>query len=130
MAITLVRGRQDAMWAEVSFTFANLTEATLETAVVLPGGSTVVGGELVVTTAWDSATSATGTIGDAASNTRYGNAINMKTLGRTALTLTGFKNLVRTLVGVKVTNVGTPTVGAATLRVQYTVEGRAVELVT
>lgn len=114
--------------AEVSFTFANLTEATLDNAVNLPAGSVVVGGELIVTTAWDSATSATGTIGDAASNTRYGSAINMKTAARTALTLTGFKNTVKTPLGVKVTNVGAPTVGAATLRVFYTIENRAIEV--
>lgn len=128
MAITLVKGRQSSLWAEVSFTFANLTEATLDNAVNLPAGSVVIGGELIVTTAWDSATSATGTIGDAASNTRYGTGINMKTAARTALTLTGFRNTVKTPLGIKVTNVGAPTTGAATLRVEYTIENRAVEL--
>ena len=128
MAITLVRGRQDILVAEVSFTFASLAAATFEPAANLPAGSVVVGGDLIVTTAWDSATSATGTVGDAASNNRYGAAINMKTLGRTALTLTGFRNTVKTVVGVVVTNVGTPTVGAATLRVFYTIGDRALEL--
>lgn len=56
-----------------------------------PPGSQVIGGDIVVGTAFNTTGSDTLSIGDADVANRYANAVNLKSAARTALTVTGFK---------------------------------------
>ena len=59
MAITKQAGRQWPLVGKAEFAFGDLTDATAVEAVDLPYGAIVTGGMLVITTAFDSATSDT-----------------------------------------------------------------------
>lgn len=127
MTITKNTGRQEVVSAYVEFTFAAIpTTATAYPALDLPVGAIVVGGDLTVTTAWDTGTTATLAIGDATVSNRYLAATDLKTAARTALVPTGFThtsvdNVLKGLTAL----VGTAaTAGAARLRVDYIVKGR------
>lgn len=129
MAITKNSGRQEVVSAYVDFTYADIpTTATAYAALDLPINAIVIGGDLVITTAWDTGTSATLDIGDAVDDDRYtASAVDLKTAGRTALTLTGFthssaNNGIKALTALAGT---AATAGAARLTVQYVVKGRA-----
>lgn len=127
MAITKLSGRQQPIEAWVDFTYADIpTTATVYDAIDLPVNAIVVGGDLVVTTAWNTATTATLSIGDVTTATRYGTTIDLKTAARTALTITGFTHTaVENLIKATTAFVGTAaTAGAARLRVAYIVKGR------
>lgn len=91
----------------------------------LPQNAIVTGGDLTVTTAWNSTTN-TFTLGDAGSANRYANAVDLKTLARTALTLTGYKHTVGEWLKANLALTGgAPTAGAARLRLTYIVQGRS-----
>lgn len=128
MPITKNTGRQEVIAATVDFTYADVpTTATVYEALNLPANAVVVGGDFVVTTAWNTGTTATIDIGDVTTGNRYGNDIDLKTAARTALTLTGF-TVTNTQKTVNVTPAlaGTAaTAGAARLTVLYVVKGRA-----
>ena len=96
-------------------------------AIPLPPNANVIGGEIVVETAWATSTAATISVGDSASANRYANSVDLKTAARTALTITGFRGAgenVRVAVNATVANA---TAGKATLRVMYTIQGRGNE---
>lgn len=96
-------------------------------AIPLPPNANVIGGEIVVETAYATSTAATISVGDSASTTRYANAVDLKTAARTALTLTGFRGAgenIRLTVNATVANA---TAGKATVRVLYTVQNRSNE---
>lgn len=102
-------------------------QALVFDAINLPPNANVIGGEVVVETAWATSTAATLSVGDSASANRYANAVDLKAAARTALTLTGFRGAgenVRVAVNATVANA---TAGKATLRVMYTVQNRANE---
>ena len=125
MPILKNSSRQELITAFVDFTYADIpTNAAVYDALDLPANAIVSGGDLVVTTAWNS-TTATLSVGDASSATRYTPAVDLKTAGRTALTLTGFThtNTEKVLKGTNAIT-GTATAGAARLTVQYYVKGR------
>lgn len=97
-------------------------------AIPLPPNANVIGGELVVETAFAGPTVATLSVGDSASATRYASTVDLKTAARTALTLTGFRGAgenIRLTMNVTVANA---TAGKATVRVLYTVQGRSQEV--
>jgi hypothetical protein len=97
-------------------------------ALGLPPNANVIGGELVVETAWATSTAATISVGDSGSATRYASAVDLKTAARTALTLTGFRGAgenIRLAVNATVANA---TAGKATVRVLYTVQNRSSEV--
>ena len=96
----------------------------------LPANATVIGGELVVETAYTGTTVATVSIGDSASATRYGSAINLMSAARTALTLTGFRGAGENLRLTFNLTVANATAGKATVRVLYTIQGRSNEVQT
>lgn len=128
MAITKNTARQEVIAAYVDFTFADApTTATIYDALKLPTNAVVVGGDLVVTTAWDTGTTATIDVGDVTSGNRYANDVNLKAAARTALTLTGFvTTTTQPVINVTPTLSGTAaTAGAARLTVLYVVKGRA-----
>ena len=126
MAISKNASRQELVTAFVDFTFADVpTTATSYEALDLPVNAVIVGGDLVVTTAWNS-TTATFQIGDATLASRYSGAVDLKSAARTALTPTGFVHTAteKALKGANIIT-GTATAGAARLSVQYYVKGRA-----
>lgn len=127
MAITKKSGRQEGLWAEVEFTYADLVSATPQTAIVVPPNAVIVGGELVISTAFNSATSDVIEVGDGGDDDRYtASDINVAAAGRTALTITGYRYTVQDTIDIKWTGVGTaPSAGAGTLRVQYLIKDRA-----
>lgn len=128
MAITKNSGRQEIVSAYVDFTFADIaTTATAYPALDLPVGAIVVGGDLTVTTAWDTGTTGVLDVGDTTTANRYLNDANLKVAARTALVPTGFTHTgVDNILKVVPALVGTAaTAGAARLRVDYIVKGRA-----
>jgi hypothetical protein len=128
MAVTKPSGRQDVLAAIAEFTYADYTSGTAEAIIALPSDAIVVGGHLVVTVAWDSATSATGTIGDTDDDDEYAAGIDMKSAALTALTPTGVKLGAGKNIVFKVTDVGAPGAGAARLVVEYVRDGRECEI--
>ena len=108
----------------------NFNQTTLVADIVpLPVGAVVIGGELVVNTVYGTAGTATASLGDSVSATRYASAVNLKAAARTALTLTGFPytaadNLRLTLA---LADSAGGNVGLVTLRVEYVIAGRANE---
>ena len=129
MAITKNGGRQYPLVAEVDFTFADLATGVVYPAIDIPGNAVVVGGELVITTAFNTGTSAALAIGDDIATTRYASAIDAKAAARTALTRTGYRYTAPNTIDIIATLVGTAaTAGAGTLRVQYVIKDRAQEV--
>jgi hypothetical protein len=127
MAITLNANRQEVISGYVDITYDQVpTTATVYAALKMPVNAIVVGGDLVVTTAWNTATTATVDIGDVTTGNRYANDVDLKTAARTALTLTGFTiTSTQPVINFTPTYVGTAaTAGAARLTVNYIVKGR------
>lgn len=98
----------------------------------LPVGGTIVGGEIIVETAYVGPTAATLSVGDAGSATRYASAVDIKTAARTALTLTGLRatdGAGDVILRVS-TTVAVATAGKVTVRILYTIQNRANEVQT
>lgn len=75
--------------AEVAF---NAAAGTVYDVINLPNNAIVVGGQVQVVTASNDATTATIDVGDSVDDDRYtATPVDMKTLGSTALTITGFQ---------------------------------------
>lgn len=97
-------------------------------AINLPANANVIGGEVIVETAYATSTAATISVGDSGSATRYANAVDLKTAARTALTLTGYRGSGENIRLAVNTTVAGATAGKATVRVLYTIQGRALEV--
>lgn len=137
------RGAQYPLLAEFTFNFddtaVDTVAGTTKTfgstygqslvfeAIPLPPNANVIGGEIIVETAYATSTAATISVGDSGSATRYANAVDLKTAARTALTLTGFRGSGENIRLAVNTTVANATAGKATVRVLYTVQGRANE---
>lgn len=91
----------------------------------LPINSQIVNIACDVLTAYDSATSATLTVGTAAGGTQYASGVNARTAGRTFPTFTAAQLAAMANTGATtpvvatVTSVGQPTVGQVRVTVQY-----------
>ena len=102
-------------------------DATLVQSVteVLPAGSQIINILCDVLTAFDSATSATLTVGTAAGGTQYASGVNAKTAGRTIPTFTAAQLAAMANIGnttsvvTTVTSVGQPTAGQVRITIQY-----------
>lgn len=131
MAITKLAGRQEVVsTSPVTLSYDTLSSdaAVAEGVVDLPANAIVVGGELIVDVVFNSTTSDVIDIGDGGNDDRYtSSAIDLTALGRTALTLTGYKYTVADAIDVEWTagSTGTATTGSARLIIQYVVDGRA-----
>lgn len=127
MSMTKTAARQSPIAAVFNIGFADPTAyGTFETPMEVPANAIVVGGDIAVTTAWNSATSAALSIGDAALATRYANAVDLKTAARTALTLTGYKHTVQEFLRFLAVQAGAAaTAGAARVTLLYLVDGKA-----
>jgi hypothetical protein len=96
----------------------------------LPPGAVLTGGAVIVETAYAGSTAATVSVGIAGSLTALANAVDMKTVARTALTLTS-PLLCNTGQSVRMTiayTVANATAGKVRVRLDYTVDGRANEV--
>lgn len=128
MPITRNSGRQNALRAYVPFTYVDFVSGVAQLAAELPGDTIVTGGELVITTAWNSATSDTMKVGDGVVTDRYKASINAAAVARTALVPTGFRNTEKDTVDITWTGAGAaPTQGAGFLSVEYIAINRATE---
>ncbi|WP_312836405.1 hypothetical protein [Comamonas sp.] len=121
-------GRQELIVASMLVGFGDpKAYGTAEAAIDLPGGAVIVGGDVTVLTAWNSATTATLKLGDVGDDDRYtATPIDLKTAGRTELTVTGYKTPTAQAINALFAQTGTAaTAGQARVTVQYFVEGRS-----
>lgn len=128
MPIKKNAGRQELISASLLINFNDPTAyGTAESAIDLPGGAILVGGDVTVLTAWNSATSATLKLGDTADDDRYtGTPIDLKTAGRTALTVTGWRHPIAESLKALLAQAGAAaTAGQARISIQYYVLGRS-----
>ena len=122
-------GRQYVLTGEIEIGFRNIEDTGVAVqAFKLPFGSQVVGGHLVVDQAWNTTGAATLSIGDPAVANRYGNAINLKTGARTALTVTGFVSDGAEIFVTPTLADGNANRGRARLVVEYIIKDRAHEV--
>jgi hypothetical protein len=128
MAITKDTGRQWPLVAKVSFDYTKIpTTATAYEALDLPPGASVIGGALIVDSPWLTVTTATLSVGDADAATRY---LTTADLEAAAGTYYPFVIATKGSKDVNVTYAFTgaaATAGAATLVVQYVLDGKANE---
>lgn len=127
MAITKNTARQELIVAYVDVALADLTSGTAFNAIDLPANAVVVGGDVVVTTAFNSGTSDVIIVGDVTTTNRYVASTTIAAAGRIAVVPTGF-TVTTTQPSVRLTwtAVGTAaTTGALRLMVTYYVKGRA-----
>lgn len=121
----------DEMETTAGITQAFLTAAGVYDAMLMPGSYQVIGGDITVVTASNDTGTATISIGDSGSATRYASAVNIKSAARTALTLTGAEltggeNIRMTLANAN----GDATAGTVRITVMYIVPGRTQEVQT
>lgn len=106
---------------------AGVATLTQNITFVLPKNARIVAFFIDVLTAYDSATSATLSIGSASAGTQYVSGVNAKTAGRAAPTLSAAQLLAasdittNTTVYATVTSVGQPTAGSVRVTVQYVI---------
>lgn len=139
---TKSRYTQDVRAAEFSWGFADTMVATTGVSkdfgaadlaarifevIDLPPGARVVGGQLTVTEAFDTAGYDV-IIGDSAVADRYMASTDVKGLGSTALLTPGFVNSAGLPVRVSVATDDVCTTGKAVLTVLYVIDGRANEV--
>ena len=125
MSITLDPNRQWVKKAWVTIPFSALTSGQAASAINMPPGAVITGGSVVVTTAFNSATSDALTVGDTTSATKYLSTDNIHTTGLTALVPTGYVSQGEDLQ-VTWTGVGAaPTAGSFTLGIDYYIQGEA-----
>ena len=122
-----VYGHADVLSVVVPFTYTDFTTAVVEAIAQLPAYAQVVGGDIVISTAFNYGTSAVLDIGDAADDDRYtATQINLNAAARTALTVTGYQYTAPTDIITTPTLAGTAaTAGAGRITILYTVEGRS-----
>lgn len=102
-------------------------------AIGMPLGSVVTGGEVIVEQAFVGPTAATLSVGITGSTTALANAVDLKTAGRTALTLNSTSQLLcnngQDIRATEAYTVANATAGKARLRVMFTLDGRADQVV-
>lgn len=94
--------------------------------IPLPPNAIVVGGDIIIETAFDTAGYDI-TVGDSASANRYLASTDLKALSRTALVPTGYRSLGENL-RVAFSSDDVCTTGKATIRVHYVISGRSTEV--
>lgn len=94
----------------------------------LPQGAVVLGGDVIVETAYVGPTAATLSVGDSGSATKYANAVSLLASARTALTIPAGVTSGLDVVGKLTLTVADATAGKVRVRIMYTIEGRANEV--
>lgn len=129
MPIKKNANRQDVLVALLDINFADPTAyGAAENAIELPVNAVVTGGDVVITTPFNSTTN-TLTLGDTASAARYLNAIDLKAAAGTRTALSGLGTQITTAISQMRANLaqtgGVPTAGSVRITVQYYQTGRA-----
>lgn len=123
------RFNYEHQWPVVGYNellFSDFATAAVGQVITLPAGAQVTRAWVLVTTAYNSATTATLNVGDAALPSRYGNGIDLKTTGLKALVPTGLITANKGAVTATLAQSGTAaTVGAARVYVEYLVERKS-----
>ena len=132
MAITKNSDRQCVLVASVDFTYADLTSGSQDAAINMPPGSSVIGGRLVIETAFNSATSDVAIVGDGADDNRYLASASIAATGIIGTWLvTGYEYTAADTIDIQWTGTGAaPTAGAGRLEVEYIIDGRGGETQT
>lgn len=141
-ALKATRVAQNVMEAEFTFTIGDTMTNTSGAAdafssvashafdvINLPVGATVVGGDITTDTAFTGSTAYNVTVGDSASANRYLGTTDKTSAARTALVPTGYIGAGENIRLTVTPTVAAATAGKITLRVLYTVLGRANEVV-
>ena len=109
--------------------FSDFAAGATQNTVVLPKGALVVRAFVLVTTPYNSGTTATLNVGDAATPARYGTGIDLKTVGIKPLTITGYISPAQGPVTATFAQTGAAaTAGAARVYIEYLVERKADEV--
>lgn len=106
---------------------STFTDNIVFDAIALPPNAVVIGGDVTVETAYVGPTAATVAIGDSGNAARYLAATSMLAAGRTALVPTGYRGNGEDLRLTLNTTVANATAGKVSVRVLYTITGRANE---
>lgn len=118
--------RQSLVVLYKDFTYDQLTSGADKTVAEVPAGAVIVMGDVVMDTAFNSATSDVLDVGDAGSENRYKDDINIASAARTAIIPTGYVYTAPTAITLRWTGAGTaPSAGAGRLFLAYYVRGRA-----
>lgn len=133
MSLTKKAARQAPIVATCDFTYADLVSGAYAAMVDLPVNAIVIGGELDVTTLFNSATTDKFSVGDkvgsaAATATTYAaQSADVTATGRAAAIVPIGKKMASSgSVGIVWTGDGTaPSAGAGRLTVQYIIDGRS-----
>lgn len=129
MAITKDHGRQHALTAAQPFTYDDLETGVALSAVTIPGGAMVISGELVIETAFNSATSDVIAVGDTSGETSLVGNTDVSSAGRTDLTPTAGFSAVNDDITIRWTGSGAaPTAGSGYLVVTYVIAGRSTDV--
>jgi len=108
---------------DVFFDYKDVGAGGVKESIELPAGSVIVGGFLVVDTAF-TAGSASVKVGDSAKEAHYGNNLSLTQTGKKDLTVTGFLTQKTERLKLTFSN-GTSTAGKARLHLWYTQVNRA-----
>lgn len=107
----------------------NTSGTTAYDIIALPTGAVVLGGMLVVDTAFNTTGTATISLGDSGSATRYLGATNLKSAATTALTGVGVKNAAGLPLRATIALAdAAATAGAFRIMVRYLIDGRVEEI--
>ena len=127
MAITKDANVQAVVSKTVTINLADVTTGVDYEAMDLPPNSVIQSGDLYTTEAWNSTTSDVLDVGDSASQNRYLNDGNLRTLAaRVPLVPTGFVHPGGALTVRWVSGGGTPTTGKVRLTVSYIQLGKSI----
>lgn len=117
----------DVTGATKDFGLTNIAATTFEV-INVPQGAVVVGGDLTVSTAFDTASYAV-VVGDVDVSNRYLATADRKGVARTALVPTGFASDGQN-IRVGITNADVCSTGKGRLTIEFMVPGRANETIT
>lgn len=129
MPIKKNANRQDLTVAVLDINFADPTAyGTAENAIELPVGAVVTGGDVVITTPFNSTTNAL-TLGDVTTANRYANAVDLKAAAGTRTALGGLGTQITSTISQIRANLaqtgGVPTAGSVRITIQYYVLNRS-----
>jgi len=123
-------GRQFPLVAVQDFDYTELTSGSATAAVKLPANARVVGGGVVIETAFNDTGTDLADVGDGGDPNRYSALqIDFAATGYTALDITGYKYTTTDYVDITYTGAnGNASAGAGVLIVEYVVDERANEV--
>lgn len=132
MPIKKNESRSDVKFATVTFGVTDVAAGADEQAILMPAGSTIIGGEVVTEQAWNSTSTDVIDVGDAGSQNRYLNDGNFRAAGsRVAIVPTGHVYTVPTWVTLRwASGGGSPNTGRSRLQLQYVILDRATSTVS